>query len=154
MCWQTYGQQSRLQKYCKAFRRQHIIDKFDSTIQQLDEHSETAWKLQDNDMILRRRGMRASFSKGPSIHTSSMSMDSIDPGDGSASGAAELAGGTTWVQLLVTWHIEHSSQLHQPTCHFPVVLRPHCEGLCAVCCGLAHAVRANVVAPYTGCANV
>ena len=60
-----YGQQTRVQKYCKFFRKQHTIDKFDAVIEQLDEHSEKAWQLADsNNMAVRRRGMRASFSQG------------------------------------------------------------------------------------------
>ena len=63
---QVYGQQSRLQKYCKFFRKQHTIDKFDAVITQLEEHSDKAWELADDNtrMPLRRRGMRASFSQG------------------------------------------------------------------------------------------
>lgn len=64
-CCQVYGQQTRLQKYCKFFRKQRTIDKFDAVIQQLDEHSERAWQLADSSKtLLRRRGMRASFSQG------------------------------------------------------------------------------------------
>ena len=64
-CFQVYGQQNRLQKYCKFFRKQHTIDKFDAVIEQLDEHSERAWQLADTfDMPVRRRGMPASFSQG------------------------------------------------------------------------------------------
>ncbi|KAL0047223.1 hypothetical protein WJX82_010034 [Trebouxia sp. C0006] len=60
----VYGQQTRLQKYCKFFRKQHTIDKFDSVINQLDEHSENAWQLANNNaMPVRRRGMHASFSQ-------------------------------------------------------------------------------------------
>ena len=60
-----YGQQTRLQKYCKFFRKQHTIDKFDAVIEQLDQHSERAWQLADTyDVPVRRRGMRASFSQG------------------------------------------------------------------------------------------
>jgi len=69
----VYGQQSRLQKYCKFFRKQHTIDKFDAVISQLDEHSEKAWQLADsnNHMPVRRRGVRASFSQG--LQTTSVS---------------------------------------------------------------------------------
>ena len=92
-CWQTYGQQSRVQKYCKFFRRQHMLDKFDSTIQQLDEHSETAWKLQDSDVVMRRRGMRASFTKGPSIYSNpSLSADNVGPRDSMVLDSADCAG--------------------------------------------------------------
>lgn len=91
-CGQAYGQQSRLQKYCKFFRRQHMLDKFDSTIQQLDEHNEMAWKLQDNDMVLRRRGMRASFTKGPSVYSPSLSADSTGPNDSTVLGNGGGAG--------------------------------------------------------------
>lgn len=70
-----------------------MLDKFDSTIQQLDEHSETAWKLQDSDMVMRRRGMRASFTKGPSIYSSpSLSADSAGPRDSTVLDSADCAG--------------------------------------------------------------
>ena len=69
-----------------------MVEKFDSTIQQLDEHSEMAWKLQDNDMVLRRRGMRASFTKGPSVYSSSLSADSIGPRDSMVLDSADCAG--------------------------------------------------------------
>lgn len=82
-----YGQQTRLQKYCKFFRKQHTIDKFDSVINQLDEHSEKAWQLADNNaMPMRRRGMRASFSQG--LQTSSF----VGPTDSSVFDSAECAG--------------------------------------------------------------
>lgn len=81
-----------MQKYCKFFRRQHMLDKLNSTIQQLDEHSDMAWKLQDNDMVLRRRGMRASFTKGPSVYDASLSADSIGPRDSTVLDSADCAG--------------------------------------------------------------
>ncbi|DBA69568.1 TPA: hypothetical protein ACH3X2_012650 [Trebouxia sp. C0005] len=82
----VYGQQTRLQKYCKFFRKQHTIDKFDSVINQLDEHSEKAWQLADNNaMPMRRRGMRASFSQG--LQTSSF----VGPTDSSVFDSAECA---------------------------------------------------------------
>ncbi len=82
-----YGQQTRLRKYCKFFRKQHTIDKFDSVISQLDEHSEKAWQLADNDaMPMRRRGMRASFSQ--SLQTSSF----VGPTDSNVFDSAECAG--------------------------------------------------------------
>ena len=63
---QVYGQQSRLQKYCKFFRKQHTVDKFDVVITQLEEHSDKAWQLADDvaRMPVRRRALRGSFSQG------------------------------------------------------------------------------------------
>lgn len=58
-----------------------MLDKFDSTIQQLDEYGEMAWKLQDNEVVLRRRGLRASFTKGPPVYSPTMSADSVGPSD-------------------------------------------------------------------------
>ncbi|DBB01174.1 hypothetical protein WJX77_003342 [Trebouxia sp. C0004] len=82
----VYGQQTRLQKYCKFFRKQHTIGKFDSVINQLDEHSEKAWQLADNHVMpLRRRGMRASFSQG--LQTSSF----VRPTDSNVFDSAECA---------------------------------------------------------------
>ncbi len=84
---QVYGQQTRLQKYCKFFRKQHTIDKFDSVINQLDEHSEKAWQLADNNaMPMRRRGIRASFSQG--LQTNSF----VGPTDSKVFDSAECAG--------------------------------------------------------------
>lgn len=81
-----YGQQTRLQKYCKFFRKQHTIVKFDSVIHQLDEHSEQAWQLADNNaMPLQRRGMRASFTQG--LQTSS----AVGPNDSNVVDSAEGA---------------------------------------------------------------
>lgn len=72
-CFQAYGQQNRLQKYCKFLRKQHTIDKFHAVIEQLDEHSERAWQLADTaHMPVRRRGMRSSFSQGLQRDSSSL----------------------------------------------------------------------------------
>ena len=79
-CFQVYGQQNRLQKYCKFFYKQHTIDKFDAVIAQLDEHSERAWQLADrSDMPVRRRGTRSSFSQGLQRDSSGLaSADSVE----------------------------------------------------------------------------
>ena len=75
---QVYGQQSRLQKYCKFFRKQHTIDKFNAVIDQLDEHSEKAWQLADTHSVpVRRRGMRSSFSQGLQRSSISTPADSV-----------------------------------------------------------------------------
>lgn len=69
-----------MQKYCKFFRKQHTIDKFDAVIQQLDEHSERAWQLADTaNMPVRRRGMRSSFLQGLQRDSSGLvPADSVD----------------------------------------------------------------------------
>ena len=79
-CFQVYGQQNRLQKYCKFFYKQHTIDKFDAVIAQLDEHSERAWQLADtSDMPVRRRETRSSFSQGLQRDSSGLaSADSVE----------------------------------------------------------------------------
>ena len=85
---QVYGQQSRLQKYCKFFRKQHTVDKFDAVITQLEEHSDKAWELADDltRMPVRRRGMRGSFSLG--LATSSIT----GPANSNVFDSAECAG--------------------------------------------------------------
>ena len=85
---QVYGQQNRLQKCCKFFRKQHTIDKFDAVINQLDQHSEKAWQLADdnNHMLMRRRGLRPSFSQA--LQTTSP----VGTADGNLYDSAECAG--------------------------------------------------------------
>ncbi len=99
---QVYGQQTRLQKYCKFFRKQHTIDKFDSVINQLDEHSEKAWQLANNNaMPMRRRGMRASFSQG--LQTSSF----VGPTDSNVFDSAECAGKAAAAAMSpVSWYCQ------------------------------------------------
>jgi len=97
---QVYGQQTRLQKYCKFFRKQHTIDKFDSVINQLDEHSEKAWQLANNNaMPVRRRGMHASFSQG--LQTSGF----VGPTDSNVFDSAECAG-TAAAMFPAVWYCQ------------------------------------------------
>lgn len=108
---QVYGQQTRLQKYCKFFRKQHTIDKFDAVINQLDEHTEKAWQLTDNSISVRRRGMRASFSQG--LQTLSVSTAADSNVFDSAERAGKACAHTHRRALTVTHQLAYAQKLTQ-----------------------------------------
>lgn len=108
---QVYGQQTRLQKYCKFFRKQHTIDKFDAVINQLDEHTEKAWQLADNSISVRRRGMRASFSQG--LQTLSVSTVTDSNVFDSAERAGNACAHTYKTALIVTHQLACAQKLTQ-----------------------------------------